>query len=161
MHAADGLTLYPTARDAHVFLQRLERVASRHAIEVHCYCLMSTHYHLLIRDLDGGISAAMGDLNGWYSRHYNTRHERRGPVFDGRFHRTLIERDEHLHACIRYIVRNPVEAGLCAAPGDWARSSHRATVGAAPRPPFLRTELLLGNPESLAPYLKLVNEAHA
>jgi putative transposase len=79
-----------------------------------------------------------------------------GPVFDRRFHRTLIEDDDHLQACIRYIVRNPVDARLCADPGDWAWSSHRATVGASRAPWFLRTDLVLGRPESVALYLALV-----
>jgi REP element-mobilizing transposase RayT len=157
MHAVEGLALFRSTNDASMFLQRLDAVATRRDVEIHCFCLMTTHYHLLVRDQVGDVSAAMADLNGWYAITYNRRYSRRGPVFDARFHRTLITDDEQLRACIRYIVRNPVDAGLCSDPGDWRWSSHRATVGLARTPAFLRTDTALGPSASVASYPELVD----
>ncbi len=117
MHGADGITLFPEACDAQAFLTHLGEVSSRHSIEIHCYCLMSTHYHLLL-------------------------------------HRTLIKDEEHLRSCVRYIVRNPVDAGLCLEPGGWAWSSHRATIGSGPRPWYLHTDLALGPTGTVGAYLR-------
>ena len=154
MHGAEGITLFPEARDAQAFLAHLGDISSRHSVEIHCYCLMDTHYHLLVRDARGGISAAMSQLNGWYSRRYNHRYGRRGPLFDGRFHRTLVEDEGHLRSCVRYIVRNPVDAGLCREPAGWAWSSHRATIGVAQRPWFLLTDLALGPAGTVEAYIR-------
>jgi len=157
MHGSAGLDIFGTRGDARLFLERLGDVAARHALEVHAYCLMRTHYHLLVRDTTGVISAVMKDLNGWYARRFNLRHSRRGPVFDRRFYRELIEDDDQLRTCLRYIVRNPVTAELCEDPADWQWSSHRATVGVAPCPTFLRTDVALGPSGSVASYLALVD----
>jgi REP element-mobilizing transposase RayT len=157
MHAVDELALYRSTMDASMFLKRLGAVAVRRGVEIHCYCLMASHYHLLVRDQVGDVSAAMADLNGWYAMTYNRRYGRRGPVFDARFHRTVIEDDDQLRTCIRYIVRNPVEAGLCTDPVEWRWSSHRATIGLARPPAFLRTDVALGPSGSVASYLSLVD----
>jgi hypothetical protein len=84
----------------------------------------------------------MRDLNGGYARAYNKRYGGDAHVFRNRFGARLVERDEHLLAAARYIVLNPVRAGICAAPEDWPWSSYRATAGLAPRPPYLSLDLL-------------------
>jgi putative transposase len=107
------------------------------------FCQMGNHYHLLVRTPEPNISAGMQYLNGRYAEWFNWRHGYRGHLFNGRFWSELVDTDEYLLEVARYIVLNPVRAGLCGHPGDWPWSSYRPTVGAASVPRFLTCEWLL------------------
>jgi putative transposase len=103
----------------------------------HAYCLMDTHYHLVVETPEPNISAGMQRLNGTYAQRFNQRHKRNGHLFQGRFHSALIDREAHLLEVCRYVVLNPVRARMCARPVGWAWSSYRATAGLSARPAFL------------------------
>ena len=92
------------------------------------YCLMGNHYHLVVQTPDANISVGMHRLNGAYARWFNRVHGYQGHLFESRFHSQLVARDSHLLEACRYVVLNPVRAGLVVEPGDWAWSSYRATV---------------------------------
>jgi hypothetical protein len=81
----------------------------------------------------------MRHLNGVYTQAFNRRHQRVGHLFQGRFSAILVEKESHLLEVLRYVVLNPVRAGLVASPRDWAWSSFRATAAEAPAPPWLET----------------------
>src|SRR5581483_5828457 len=83
---------------------------------------VGTHYHALFECARDALSAAMRDLNGSYARRFNVRHGRRGHLFRDRFSVWVIESDRHLESTIEYILWNPVKAGLCAHPSEWAWS---------------------------------------
>lgn len=85
----------------------------------------------------------MHRLNGRYAQWFNDRHELSGHLFQDRFHSRLIESEGHLLEVLRYIYRNPVDAGICVLPEDWIWSSYSATIGRASAPPFLSPELVL------------------
>jgi hypothetical protein len=104
---------------------------------------MGTHHHLTVRLTRPNLALGMQELHSAYARCFNERHGRRGHVFSERYEPVLLETDAHLLWAHRYVVRNPVEAGLCTTPADWRWSSYRATVGLAPRPPLLTVEPLL------------------
>jgi putative transposase len=106
------------------------------------YCLMTNHYHLLVETLEDDLSAGMHALNGRYANFFNTRHDITGHVFERRFGALPAESDWHLLELCRYVLLNPVRAGLCAHPGEWRWSSYRATVGTAKPEPFLDVERL-------------------
>jgi hypothetical protein len=74
----------------------------------------------------------------------NRRHRRVGHVFQGRYKAILVEADAYLLELARYVVLNPVRAGLCADAADWAWSSQRAMLGRAAAPPWLMTDWVLG-----------------
>jgi hypothetical protein len=78
-------------------------------------------------------SQAMHHLNGSYARWFNRRHGYQGHLFQRRFHAAAIESDWHLLEACRYVVLNPVRAGLASRPSEWAWSSYRATVGTPPK----------------------------
>jgi hypothetical protein len=80
-------------------------------------------------------------LNGQYAQYFNRRHCVDGHLFQGRFHSLLVRSEAHLAALWRYIVLNPVRAGLCRQPAEWPWSSFRAALGTS-RPPFLSDDLL-------------------
>jgi putative transposase len=88
------------------------------------------------------LSAGMHRLNGRYAQWFNQRHGFDGHLFQGRFSSKLVESDGHLLSSIRYVLRNPVEAGLCAVPEDWPWSSYSGTVGLAEPSSFVAVEEL-------------------
>jgi len=104
---------------------------------------MGNHYHLLVETPNSNLSLALRHLNGLFARHYNRRYKRVGPVFQGRFKASLVERDAYLLALCRYVVLNPVKARLALHPRDWRWSSYRATAGMDPRPDWLTTDWIL------------------
>jgi len=82
-------------------------------IEINCFCLMPNHFHLLIKQLkDGGISEFMRKTSDGYTRYFNLRHDRIGPLFQGAYKAVLIEKDEQLMHVSRYIHLNPLVSFL-------------------------------------------------
>jgi putative transposase len=108
------------------------------------YCLMGSHYHLIVQTPEPNLSDGMQTLNGKYAQRFNRRHGRRGHLFGERFYSVQLETDSHLLTALRYVARNPVEAGMCAAPLDWRWSSSRATAGLESAPGFLDLDGVLG-----------------
>jgi hypothetical protein len=104
---------------------------------------MDNHYHLLIETPEGNLSFGMRQLNGIYTQRFNRRHGRIGHVFQGRFKAILVERESYLLELCRYVVLNPVRAGMVANPVQYPWSSYPAMTGAAPTPEWLYTDWLL------------------
>lgn len=77
-------------------------------VEIIAYCLMPNHWHLLLKQLrDGGVTDFVQQLSLSYSHFFNTKQERKGPLFQGRFKAYRIETEQQLiHTC-RYIHLNP------------------------------------------------------
>jgi hypothetical protein len=101
---------------------------------------VGNHYHLLVQTPEPNLSVAMRHLNGVYTQRFNRRHERCGHVLQGRFGAQLVDGDAYLREVCRYIMLNPVRAGLVAHPKDWKWSSFRATAGATAAPGFLSVD---------------------
>ncbi len=80
---------------------------------------MGNHYHLLIETPDGNLSEGMRQLNGIYTQKFNRSHARVGHVFQGRFKSIVVEKDSHLLELCRYVVLNPVRAGMARHPKDY------------------------------------------
>ena len=129
----------------HTFLILLEKTIRTCEWRCHAYCLMTSHFHLVIETPQPNIAAGMQRLNGVYAGFANHRHGERGHLFEGRYGAKLIESDEHLKEVWRYVALNPVRADRCALPEEWEWSSYAATIGLAPVPRFLTTELVLGH----------------
>jgi hypothetical protein len=90
---------------------------------------MSNHYHLLVEAGPGGLSQPMHAINAALARRFNDREERWGHLFGARFHsRPVVDAAYHPEV-VRYIVLNPVAAGICRRPAGWPWSSYRATAG--------------------------------
>ncbi len=109
--------------DRELFLERAAGVAASCHWDLHAYCLLDTHVHLLLRTRDGNLGAGMGQLLGWYAHRFNHTHGREGHLFRRPFWSRIVEDGEqHLRACF-YIALNPVAAGLCRLPRQhpWQR----------------------------------------
>jgi len=120
--------IYGSDVDRREFLKVLSEVIARFNWICHGYCLMTNHYHLLIETIDPSLSQGMRQLNGRYTQSFNRSHSRVGHVFQGRYKSILVEKNSHLLELCRYIVLNPVAAGLVERPEQWQWSSYCATA---------------------------------
>ena len=135
--------IYLNDADRQRWLDLLGEVCVRHNWLCHAYCLMDNHFHIVIETVDGNLSAGMRQLNGVYTQWHNRTHGRVGHVFQGRFKAIIVQREAYLLELARYVVLNPVRAGICQMPEQWRWSSYLAMVGQAHRPNWLHTEWLL------------------
>jgi REP element-mobilizing transposase RayT len=130
-------------RDRRVFLMMLRRLGRKYGWAIYAYCLMTNHYHVLLQLSEGGLSRGMCELNGGFALDFNARRGRADHLFGRRFWSDLIDHDSHLLASCRYIVLNPLRAGLCDDADAWPWSSYRACAGGELPPSFLAVGDLL------------------
>lgn len=82
-------------------------------VEIVCYCLMPNHFHLLLKQLkNGGIQEFLSKAINSYTKYFNTKHRRIGPLFQGQFKAVGVETDEQLLHLSRYIHLNPYVAEI-------------------------------------------------
>jgi putative transposase len=99
-------------------------------VEIIAFCLMPTHIHLVVKQLcDNGISKFMNNTLNSYTRYFNTKYKRKGPLWVGRFKRVLVETDTQLLHLTRYVHLNPTTANLVRKPQQWAYSSYKEYLG--------------------------------
>lgn len=115
--------------DRYDFCSRVGRATEKFSWTCRAFCLMSTHYHLLVDVDDNALQAGMHRINGQYAQEFNKRHGRSGHLRGDRYRIAAVETESHMLRGFRYIVRNPVRAGLCATPAEWRWSSYRGIVG--------------------------------
>ncbi len=149
--------IYLDVRDSWRFLDLLGEVCTRYEWRCFAYCLMTNHYHLVVETAQPNLSAGMRQLNGRHSQAFNHCHQREGHLFQGRYKAILVEREAYLLEVCRYVVLNPVRAGLARAPRAWRWSSYRATLAGA-GPAWLAARELLG---LFAPEPKAAARAYA
>ena len=123
--------------DRRRFVATLAQMVEHYRVVCHAWVLMPNHYHLLLETPEANLSRAIRHLNGVYTQAFNRRHRRVGHLFQGRFKAILLEKDAHLLALCRYVVLNPVRAGLVRHPRAWGWSSYRATAGEESAPTWL------------------------
>ena len=129
-------SVYRSSADRVWFLQLLADVSARYKLRALTYCLMTTHYHALLRSIDGdAVQPAMQRLNGIYGRWFNWRYGEHGHLFGDRYKLIRAADDTHLLELFRYISLNPVRAGIVRQPEDWRWSGYRALLGLEPEQP--------------------------
>lgn len=126
------------------FLAVLEAGFERRPWSFRAYCLLSTHYHLLVATPEPDIASGMQYLNGRYAQWANWRRSERGHIFEGRYKSVLVQTDSHAMEVHRYIALNPVRAGLVRDPEAWPWGSLRATLGREKPLAFLDVQAALG-----------------
>ena len=115
--------------DYRQYLSHLADAAKKTACNVHAYVLMTNHVHLLVTPTRAdSLSRLMQSVNRRYVRFINTRYQRRGTLWEGRFKSALIDTDRYLLACSRYIEMNAVRAGMVDTPAVYRWSSYRCNA---------------------------------
>lgn len=119
--------------DYRYYLRTLAEQSLRFDCQIHAYCLMTNHIHLLLTPkLAEGPSLLMKHLGQRFVQYINARYERSGTLWEGRFKSCLAQDDRYALCCYRYIEMNPVRAGMVPAPGDYAWSSFQSNGQGAP-----------------------------
>lgn len=142
-----GVARMPTFlddEDRRAFLGVLGGLVEQGAIEVHAYCLMPNHYHVLIRTPRGELARWMRHVNGDYVRGFNVRHRRVGWLWQGRYKAIVVENAAYLKECSRYIHLNPNRAKMARPAERYRWSSYRNYVGGPKAAPWVETKAVLG-----------------
>jgi putative transposase len=116
-------------QDYQFYLECLTDACERYHVDLHAYVLMTNHVHLLMTpDKADGISRVMQSLGRRYVQYINFEYRRSGTLWEGRHKASLIDAEDYLLKCYRYIEMNPVRAGMVEHPGDYQWSSYRANA---------------------------------
>ncbi|MEO1696312.1 MAG: transposase [Planctomycetota bacterium] len=126
--------LFEGRSEGRYFLAQLAKRVRAGQLEVVAYSLMTTHFHLPVRSPTGELSEAMRKITNAYSRLFNRRHRRDGPLFRGRYTSRRIDTLSYRVAVLRYIDLNPVQARIVSQPSMYALGSARRLCSAAPGP---------------------------
>jgi REP element-mobilizing transposase RayT len=138
-----GETVFSGKEDYYVFIHLLKEAVCMYNVKIAAYCLMSNHYHLLIQTPDGNLARCMRHLNGVYAQRYNRSHHCEGQLFRGRCRSILVEADSYLLELVRYIHRNPLEAGIVDNLDKYCWSSHRGYLSNSKKWSWLHKNFIL------------------
>ena len=128
-HSVWAATLFRDDDDRAVFLRELAHAGVRAQWTCVGFCLMTTHYHLVFKVRSDALPIGMHALNFRYAMQFNRRHSMKGHVLGARYDAVRIRNKPQLLKAYRYVVRNPVEAGICATAESWRWSSFAAALG--------------------------------
>lgn len=138
-------TIYHSDEDFLNFLEILQDASDEYNFSIYSFCLMSNHYHLLLKTTSSNLSTFMQKINSRYSIYYNNKYKRVGPLWQGRFKSWYVFDELYLKALVKYIEYNPIKAGITKKIGEyrWAMSSDNF----APQGHFLQGEFSMLNVE--------------
>jgi putative transposase len=117
-----GQLIFDDDFDRRRFVWQLNEVSERFGWRVIAWCLMGTHFHLVVECDVEQLSLALHRLNCLYAMYFNRRHKRRGHLFENRFSSWVVVDEAHLEATVGYVLENPVRAGLCGQASEWGWS---------------------------------------
>jgi len=156
-----GEKIFETKEDYWSFVDLLEELDGVFYVKIAAYCLMSNHYHLLLQTPDANLSRSMRHLNGVYTQRYNRRNGCDGQLFRGRYKSIVVESDSYSLELLRYIHRNPLEAGLVDNLQKYPWSTHKPYLSDAKKWKWLHKDYILklfsqSKPESIRLYKRFV-----
>jgi putative transposase len=135
--------IFLTETDYDDFHQLFEESVLRSELDVFAWAFMPNHWHAIVRSPAAGLSSFMQRVNHRHALRFDRRWGRRAHLFENRFGAVLQETDEQLLWTLRYVVRNPVEAGICSTPQDARWTSFPPTAGRVAAPSYLRVSEIL------------------
>ena len=121
-------SLYKSEEDYEIFLKMIQRTREKYPFIIHSYCLMTTHFHMLITTKKDEIWKIMQRLMQSYAMYYNRKYGTKGHVFDSRYVSCLIEDGRYFLEVSRYIHLNPVRACMVRSPLEYKHSSYDSFV---------------------------------
>lgn len=130
--------------DREIFLQTLGEACQQFCIEIHAWCLMDNHYHLLIKTPHANLSRAMRHINGVYTQRYNRSNKTDGPLFRGRYKAILVDSDAYLLHLSKYIHLNPLSARMIDNLDQYEWSSYSAYIDTVKPPVWLVRDEIYG-----------------
>ena len=154
--------IFKSAADREKFLFYLASACARYGAEIHAYCLMTNHYHLMLETPFANLSLVMKYINSSYTTYFNIKSKRVGHLLQGRYKAILVEADAYAAELSRYIHLNPVRAGMVKSPEEYRWSSCRFYTDGG-EPLWLTTRFIFGYfgtevPESRRKYRSYINE---
>ena len=118
--------IFYTEADYHYYLSKLKEATSKHGCACHAYVLMTNHVHLLLTpETECSISKAIQVLGRYYVQYFNYTYGRTGTLWEGRYKSTLVDSEQYLLTCYRYIELNPVRAQMVEHPSEYPWSSYQ------------------------------------
>lgn len=135
--------IFLSDEDRNKFYEYLKIIHDRYAINIHTYCLMNNHYHLVLETKHANLARTIHFLNTSYTVYFNAKQKRQGHLFQGRYKAVLVEADNYLHHLSRYIHLNPVRAKIVKDPLDYSHSSYRYFINRASIPKWLKITFIL------------------
>lgn len=115
--------IFLKSEDYEKFLEILEDTKLRYDFDIHSFCLMSNHYHLLVETKNENLSLIARQINSKYAQYFNREYKRVGPLWQGRFKNYFVYDDSYLHILLRYIERNPIKANMVQNIGEYEWSA--------------------------------------
>ncbi len=117
--------IFAHGEDYSFYLEKLEEALKKYSCQLHAYVLMTNHVHLLITpQAENGIGKVMQSLGRSYVQYYNYVYTRTGTLWEGRYKATLLNSEQYLLTCMRYIELNPVRANMVKHPSEYPYSSY-------------------------------------
>ncbi len=120
--------IFFTKSDYQKFKEYLADVQEKYGVILHCYVLMTNHYHLLIETPEKNLSKIMHFLNSCYTTYINIKRKRNGHLLQGRYKSIVIDKSSYLQELSRYIHLNPVRAKMVDRPEEYPYSSYNAYI---------------------------------
>jgi len=112
--------------DYSTFLTLLCQQCAKYEVDVHSYCLMSNHYHLLIETHQENLSKFMRAINAQYAAYFNRKYKRVGHLWQGRFKSWFVTDEAYLYTLIKYIEYNPLKAKMIHRLSEYVYSSYNS-----------------------------------
>ena len=124
-----GQDIFKDNADRSRFCQLFQYASEKHQLNIHGFCLMGNHVHLVIQPRTSNLTAGMHSLAFRYAQHFNKKYKRRGYLYQGRYKAVLVQSGTYLRRLVRYVHLNPVRARIVQRPEEYLWSSHRAYIG--------------------------------
>ncbi|MDL2283504.1 transposase [Odoribacter sp. OttesenSCG-928-G04] len=153
LRGIDRSVLFNSDEDKLFFISRL-RIYSSPEFQIHCYCLMDNHVHLLIKS--GQVSLFIKRITISYAKYFNHKYLRTGHLFEDRFKSEVIEENNHLIQCIRYILQNPLKAGIISQCAMYKWSSYSSYY--SKEPDFIYSDIIKTIFEDILDFREYMNE---
>ena len=124
-HGRRAEKIFVNKEDCEAFIELLIESAEMWNVRIAAYCLLSNHYHILLQTPDANLSRLMRHVDGVYTQYFNRVHQSEGQLFRGRYKSILVDAESYLLQLVRYIHKNPLNAGLVNELWKYTWSSHR------------------------------------